>query len=124
MSKILRSLDDFKKLIDEEREATVEQCCTLFEKSKDPECLAVIAERMPYFGKPEVETAIAELLRAPHKNKPLKKGIGYQIDKNNIRKNYEMLVAEYPDKSKSWRLSVLSERFPLYTQKAIEQILD
>ena len=124
MSKILQSLDEFKKLQDEERKATVEQCWAMFEKSKDAECLAVIAERMPFFGKPEVGAAIAELLRAPHKTKPLKKGMGYEIDKNQMRKNYEMLIAEYPDKSKSWRLSVLSEWFPRYTQKAIEQILN
>ena len=101
MSKILRSLDDFKKLQDEERKATVEQCWEMFQKSKDPECLAVIAERMPFFGKPEVGAAIAELLRAPHKTKPLKKGMGYEIDKNQMHKNYEMLIAEHPDKSKS-----------------------
>ena len=76
------------------------------------------------FGKPEVGAAIAELLRAPHKTKPLKKGVGYEIDKNQMHKNYEMLIAEYLDKSKSWRLSVLSEWFPRYMQKAIEQILD
>ena len=113
-----------EKLKYEERKATVERCWQNFEKSNDPECLAVIAERMPFFDHPEVGAKIAELLRAPYKNKPLKKGLGYEIDKDHIRKNYDMLVTEYPDKNKTWRLSVLNEWFPKYTKKAIEQILD
>ena len=96
----------------------------MFQKSKDPECLTVIAEHKPFFRKSEVGAASAELLRAPHKTKPLKKGMGYEIDKKHMRKNYEILVAEYPDKSKIWRSSILNEWFPRYTQKASEQILD
>ena len=116
--------EGIKQMLYDERKGTVEQGWEMFEKTKDPECLAVIAERMPYFGKPEVGAKIAELLRAPYKRKPLKKGIGYEIDKKHIRKNYNMLIAEYPDKQKKWRLSVLNEWFPNYTVKAIEQIID
>ncbi len=93
--------EGIKQMLYDERKATVEQCWEMFEKTKDPECLAVIAERMPYFGKPEVGVKIAELLRAPYKRKPLKKGLGYEIDKKQIRKNYDMLIAEYPDKQKN-----------------------
>ena len=111
MSKILRSLKDIKKLQDEEPKGTVEQCWEMFEKTKDPECLAVIAERMPYFGKPEVGAKITELLRAPYKRKPLKKGIGYEIDTKHTRKNYNMhpQVQELVPYSAShiWRLELL-----------------
>ena len=62
----------------------------MFEKIKDRELLAIISERMPYFGKPKVGAKIAELIRALYQTKPLKKGIRYEIDKNHIRKNYEM----------------------------------
>ena len=95
-----------------------------FRNQKTQSASAVIAEHKPFFRKPEVGAASAELLRAPHKTKPLKKGMGYEIDKKHMRKNYEILVAEYPDKSKIWRSSILNEWFPRYTQKASEQILD
>jgi hypothetical protein len=129
--KVYQGEDGIKKMLYDERKATVDYYWDLYKKTADKhgngdlEALAVICERMPFFENSLVGQEIARRLRGSTDFKRgNKKGFRRKITNEKVLRENKALKKYAPDWQKQARARFLLKLFPELTYRAIYDLID